>query len=366
VQVFDRIGAEDYEQVVYCHHRPSGLRAVIAVHSTALGPSLGGTRFHAYASEDEAVEDVLRLARAMTYKSAAAGLDLGGGKAVIIGDPAKDRTEALMRAYGRFVDSLGGRYITAEDVGTTAADMNLIRRETPYVTGLSPSLGGSGDPSGPTAEGVLHGMRATAAHLWGTQSLAGRHVVVSGVGKVGGNLVRHLVTAGARVTISDVDAAAVARVAGTHPVDVVAWDEAHAAPCDIFSPCALGGALSPLTIPALQCAAVVGSANNQLADPSCAELLEKQGVTYAPDFIVNAGGIISVADELSPGGYNAERVAEGVHRIFETTAAVLAVAGAEGVTTVDAAGAIAERRIAALGALRTVRTFGGGRRPRPR
>src|SRR3954447_14683495 len=202
VEVFDRIGGDDYEQVVYCHDRPTGLRAIIAVHSTTLGPALGGTRFYPYSSEDAAIEDVLRLSRGMTYKSAAAGLDLGGGKAVVLGDPATTKTEPLMRAYARFVDALGGRYITAEDVGTTQADMDMIRRETRWVTGVSRALGGSGDPSAATAYGVLHAMKAVAKSLWGDTSLAGRHVVVSGVGKVGSNLVRHLVEERARVSVA--------------------------------------------------------------------------------------------------------------------------------------------------------------------
>jgi len=359
VQVFERIAADDYEQVVYCHHRPSGLRAVIAIHSTALGPALGGTRFYPYPSEDHAVEDVLRLARAMTYKSAAAGLDLGGGKAVVIGNPAELRSEALIRAYGRFIESLGGRYITAEDVGTTQADMNLIRRETRYVTGVSPVLGGSGDPSAPTAVGVVHGMKAVARHLWGEPVLEGRHVVVSGVGKVGHNLVRLLVAEQAKVTVADVSPAAVARARDQFAVSAVAVAEAHATPCDIFSPCALGGALSAATIPDLRCAAVVGSANNQLAEPAGAGQLAARGIAYAPDFIVNAGGIINVADELSVGGFDRDRADAVIGLIFDTTTSVMATAAAEGTTTVAAAERLAERRMASVGALRHLRTFGG-------
>src|SRR5437879_3720381 len=265
MDVFERIAGDDYEQVVYCHDRPSGLRAIIAVHSTTLGPALGGTRFYPYPSEDAGVEDVLRLARGMTYKAAAAGLDLGGGKAVIFGDPARDRTEALMRAHGRFVDALGGRYITAEDVGTTQADMDLIRRETRHVTGVSRALGGSGDPSAATAFGVFWAMKAVMFMSSGTSSLDGTHVVVAGVGKVGTNLVRHLVEERSRVTVADVDTAAVERVQRDFDVDVVSAHEAHRVRCDIFSPCALGGVLNRDTIPGLRCWAVVGAANNQLA-----------------------------------------------------------------------------------------------------
>src|SRR5437660_9863094 len=287
VTVFDRVGADDYEQVVYCHDRPTGLRAIVAVHSTRLGPALGGTRFYPYASEDDALADVLRLARGMTYKSAAAGLDLGGGKAVILGAPATTRSEALIRAYGRFVDAIGGRYITAEDVGTTQADMDLIRRETRHVTGVSRALGGSGDPSAATAYGVFWAMKAVVALSSATTSLAGIHVVVAGVGKVGTSLVRHLVEERARVTVSDVDAAAVERVRRDFGVDVAEADKAHTVPCDLYSPCAMGGILGPPTIPELRCWAVVGSANNQLADESCARLLAEHGLLYAPDFVVN-------------------------------------------------------------------------------
>ncbi len=249
MDVFDRIFVDDYEQVVFCHDRRSGLKAIVAVHSTRLGPALGGTRFYPYATEDAGLEDVLRLARGMTYKAAAAGLDLGGGKAVIFGDPVVDKTEALLRAYGRHVDALGGRYITAEDVGTTQADMDLILRETKYVTGVSQELGGSGDPSAATAYGVLWAMKAVARRLWDQTVLEGRHVVVAGVGKVGTNLVRHLVEERARVTVADVDPAAVMRVVGEYGVEAVPVEGVHAVTCDIFSPCALGGGLNASTIP---------------------------------------------------------------------------------------------------------------------
>ena len=344
--------------MVFCHDRRTTLRAVIAIHSTRLGPSLGGTRFHPYASEDAAVEDVLRLAKGMTYKSAVAGLDLGGGKAVILGDP-RARTEAMLRAYGRFVDSLGGRYITAEDVGTTQADMDLILRETPYVTGVSQSLGGSGDPSAATAQGVLYAMKAVAAHLWGATTLEGRTVVVSGVGKVGYHLVRHLVEERAVVTASDVVPAAVERAATDFGVDVVPPEKAHATDCDIFSPCALGGVLSPVTIPELRCVAVVGCANNQLLDRECAGMLDEAGILYAPDYVVNAGGIINVAEELK--GYDRDRADGEIRRIFDTTATVLATAAAEGTSTVVAADRMAERRLDEVGRVQLIRP--GAARP---
>ena len=352
--IFERIGPDGYEQVVFCHDRAAGLKAVIAIHSTRLGPSLGGTRFYPYASEEAAVEDVLRLARGMTYKSAAAGLDLGGGKAVIIGDPAVAKTEALLRAYARFVDSLGGRYITAEDVGTTQADMDLIRRETSYVTGVSQSLGGSGDPSAATAFGVLHAMKAAAKKLWGSTDLDGRHVVVSGVGKVGSCLVRHLVEERARVTVSDVYWPVAERTVHDFGVEAVPPEKAHAVECDVFSPCAMGAVLSEETIPELRCAAVVGSANNQLAEAADAERIADAGVLYAPDYVVNAGGVINIAEELR--GYQRDRAWGEIRRIYDTTLAVLETAEAEGITTAAAADRVAERRIAALGDVRLIRT----------
>ncbi len=359
MNVFDRIGVDDYEQVVFCQDRTTGLRAIVAVHSTRLGPALGGTRFYPYATEDDGLEDVLRLARGMTYKAAVAGLDLGGGKAVIFGDPVTDKNEALVRAYARYVDALGGRYITAEDVGTTQSDMDTVRRETRYVTGVSKELGGSGDPSAATAYGVLWAMKATARRLWGQTLLEGRHVAVAGVGKVGGHLVRHLMDEQARVTVADVTPAAVDRAVDQFDVAVAPADKIHAVECDIFSPCAMGAALNGRTIPELQCAAVVGSANNQLADASSVSMLAEAGVLYAPDFVVNAGGLINIAEELAPGGYHHDRAYAAVRGIFETTASVLNQADARGISTAEAADGMAERRISQLGHVHQIRSAGG-------
>src|SRR5256714_11341791 len=283
VTIFDRIEAGDHEQVVFCHDRPSGLRAIVAIHSTALGPSLGGTRFYPYPSEEAALTDVLRLAESMTYKAAAAGLDQGGGKAVIIGDPGRGRTSELMLAHGRFINSLSGRYITAEDVGTTQADMDLISQVTRYVTGTSEALGGSGDPSAATAFGLVWAMKALLFLSSGADDLKGTHVVVAGVGKVGSYLVGHLVEEGARVTIADVKDQAVERVRARYDVGVVAADDAHRMPCDIFSPCGLGGVLSPASIPELRCWAIAGAANNQPASAACGQMLVDAGGSYAPD-----------------------------------------------------------------------------------
>ena len=359
MEVFDQVVAGGHEQVVFCHDRSTGLRAIIAVHSTVLGPGLGGTRFHPYPDESAALLDVLRLSRGMTYKNAAAGLDLGGGKAVLIGDPGADRTEALIRAYARFVDSLGGRYLTAEDVGTGQADMDLIHRETPFVTGTSESLGGSGDPSPATAFGVLHAMYAVADHLWGSPSLDGRHVTVAGVGKVGAALVRHLVEVGAKVTVADVDDAKVRAAVDAHGVASAPADRVHSVPCDIHAPCALGAGLNARTIPELACAAVCGSANNQLAEQADAQRMVDAGVLYAPDYVVNAGGVINIAEELR--GYDRARAWERITEIRRTTATVLEVAASDGVTTAAAADRLAEARIEAIGAVQRIRTAGRAR-----
>jgi valine dehydrogenase (NAD+) len=352
--VFDRIAPSGHEQVAFCQDRGTGLRAIIAIHSTALGPALGGTRFHAYASEEDALADALRLSRAMTYKHAVSGLDRGGGKGVIIGDPRTDKTEALLRAYGRFIEGLNGRYLTAEDVGSTQDDMDLLLRETRHVTGISESLGGSGDPSPATAWGVLAAMRAVAEHRWGDASLAGRHVVISGVGKVGSALAAHLVEEGARVTVADLDAEATARVAAACGTDVVGAAVAHTLECDIFSPCALGGALSAATIPELGCAAVVGCANNQLAAPEDAGRLRDRGIVYAPDYVANAGGVINIAEEAD--GYDRARAYRRIEGIRDTTRRVLAAADQMGTTTAEAADRLAEQRIDDITRVRLIRT----------
>ena len=353
------IDVDDFEQVAFCHHRASGLRAIVAIHSTALGPALGGTRFWPFESEDEALTDVCRLARGMTYKHAAAGLDQGGGKAVIWGDPATVRSEALIRAYARFVHGLAGRYLTAEDVGTTQADMDLIRRETPHVTGVSPSLGGSGDPSPATAWGVLWAMRAAASVRWGSEDLAGRHVVVSGVGKVGRALVDHLVEEGATVTVADIRPEAVQAVHDDHPeargrLHAVEAERAHTVDCDVFSPCALGAVLDEATIPSLRCEVVVGSANNQLAEPEDDHRLAARDVLYVPDYVANAGGVINIAEE--PAGYDHDRAWARIAGIHDTVLAVLDRARTDGIPPGEAADRHAEARIAAVTAAQRIRT----------
>jgi valine dehydrogenase (NAD+) len=343
-----------HEQVVFCQDTQTGLRAIIAIYSTALGPSLGGTRFFPYESEDAALSDALNLSRAMAYKNALADLDLGGGKAVIIGDPAKLKTEALLRAYGRFVESLGGRYITACDIGTYSQDMDIVARECSHVTGRTVLNGGGGDSSVLTAVGVFHGMRAAAEHAWGADSLDGRLVGVEGVGKVGHRLVGHLVGAGARVVICDVSSAAVRRVQAAHPgVDAVSGrSELLARPLDIYSPCAMGGALNDDTVAALSARIVCGGANNQLAHPGLEKVLADRGILYAPDYLVNAGGVIQVADELA--GFNAERAQVRAEQIYVTTKKIFALADEEGVPPAVAADRLAERRMADVGRLRSI------------
>ncbi len=355
MSIFDECG---HEQVVFCHDPDSGLRAVIAIHSTALGPALGGTRFHPYATEAEAVTDVLHLSEGMAYKNAIAGLDYGGGKAVIWGDPDTDKSETLLRAYGRFVETLGGRYVTACDVGTHVADMDTVARETRHVTGRSPDAGGGGDPSGLTAFGVFQAMRAAAAHRWGTEDLTGRTVGVAGLGKVGRHLLPHLTEAGADIVAADVSEAARSWAAEHFPAArlVADTDELIAAGIHIYAPCALGGALNERSLRVLDAEIVCGSANNQLADPGVAADLDRAGILYCPDYVVNSGGVIQVAEEYA-GPFDFKRAERRTAQIFDVTARILERAKGEGVTPVAAADAIAEERMAAVGRLQRLRLF---------
>ena len=354
--VFEQLAG--HEQVVFCSDEPTGLRAIIAIHSTALGPALGGTRFYPYPDEASAVADVLALSRGMTYKAAVAGLDLGGGKAVIIGDPRRLKSEALLRAYGRFVQSLRGRYYTACDVGTFSEDMDLIARECSFVTGRTVAHGGAGDSSVLTAFGVYQGMRAAAHWSWGTASLAGRTVGVAGVGKVGRHLVTHLVEDGADVVVTDVNPDAVAAVRLEHPTVRAAenTDALVRGRLDVYAPCALGGALDDEVTELLgtdgTATVVCGAANNQLAHPGIDKTLADKGVLYAPDYVVNAGGLIQVADELD--GFSFERAKARAAGIFDSTLQVFRIADEDGVPPAVAADRLAERRIAEVGRLRGV------------
>jgi valine dehydrogenase (NAD+) len=343
-----------HEQIVFCQDQATGLRAIIAIYSTALGPSLGGTRFYSYRDEDEALADVLNLSRAMAYKNAMAGLDHGGGKAVIIGDPAADKSEALLRAYGRFVQSLGGRYYTACDVGTFSEDMDFIARECSYVTGRTVAHGGAGDSSVLTSYGVFQGMRAAALQVWGTPSVRGRRVGVEGVGKVGRRLVEHLREDGADVVICDVNERAIERVRAVRPeVDVVADNAALVrSDIDVYAPCALGGSLDDHTVNALGAKIVCGAANNQQAHPGVEKQLADRCILYAPDYVVNSGGVIQVADEI--GGFDFERAKAKATAIFDTTRRVFALAADEGVPPAVAADRLAEQRMSEVGRLRGI------------
>ena len=337
-----------HEQVTFCADEASGLRAIVAIYSTALGPALGGTRFHPYPTEADALQDVLDLSRAMAYKNALAGLDHGGGKAVIIGNPAVDKTPELLRAYGRFVQGLGGRYITACDVGTYVEDMDVVAEECDFVTGRSEAFGGAGDSSVLTAYGVYQGMLAAARYRWDAGGLAGRRIGIAGVGKVGKHLLEHALDEGAEVVVTDVDPAAIEWVREHHPavgvVDDV--DTLVRGELDVFAPCALGGALDDDVAKVLQATIVCGGANNQLAHDLVDNLLADRGIVYCPDYLVNAGGVIQVADERH--GFSFPRAKAKAAGIYDATLAVLRTAEAEGVTPSEAADRLAERRMAAV------------------
>lgn len=339
----------DHEQIVSCHDQQTGLRAIIAIHSTALGPALGGTRFFPYASYAHALDDVLKLSRGMSYKNAISGLPHGGGKGVIIGDPAADKTPELLRAYGRFVQSLGGRYVTACDVGTYVQDLDVVGETTAYATGRSPERGGCGDSSVLTAYGVFQGMRAAAQHVYGTPSVAGRRVGIAGVGKVGRQLAAHVLEDGGSVVVTDVNPDAVAALRAAHPAIEVASsvDDLVGLDLEIYAPCAMGGALDAHTVSALQASIVCGGANNQLASGDTADRLAERGITYCPDFLVNAGGVIQVSDELR--GFDFERARATASEIFDHTLEVLASAASLSITPAAAADRIAEERMAAGG-----------------
>jgi leucine dehydrogenase len=347
--VFSRTAKMGHEQVVFCQDEATGLKAIIAIHNTVLGPALGGTRMWDYATDEEALIDVLRLSRGMTYKAAISGLNLGGGKAVIIGDPAKLKNEAFMRRFGRFVDSLGGRYITAEDVNMKTRDMEYVHMETDSVTGIPESMGGSGDPSPVTAYGVYMGMKATAHHVFGSDNLSEKSVVVQGVGQVGMYLVDHLTKEGAKVYITDIAEDKLAKVAKSSGAEVVGRDDIYDLDVDIYSPCALGATLNDDTIPRLKASIIAGGANNQLKEErKHGYMLIDRGITYAPDFLINAGGLINVGAEYY-GPYNREKAHLDSEKIYDTTLDILKMANDESISTQEAAIMIAEKRIASIG-----------------
>lgn len=350
MNVFSRIQEHGHEQVVYCHEESSGLRAIIAIHDTTLGPALGGVRMWDYATEEEALVDVLRLSRGMTYKASVAGLNLGGGKAVIIGDHKTQKNEALFRAFGRFVDSLGGRYITAEDVGTSVQDMEYIASETKYVTGIAVNRGGSGDPSPVTAYGVYKGLKACVKEKFGSKDLRGLTVAVQGLGKVGYYLSKHLVEEKAKVFGCDIDREKARRAHDDLGVEVLSPEEIFDVPCDIFAPCALGAAINDKTIGKLRCKIIAGGANNQLAEERHGDELERRGILYAPDFVINSGGLINVYCEID--GYDRERAMRMAESICPNLLNIFKVAREEKIPTYRAAERLAVRRIESVRRLR--------------
>lgn len=337
----DELSSAAHEQVVFCHDAETGLRAIIAIHDTRLGPALGGTRFYPYASEADALTDVLRLSQGMTHKAAAAGIALGGGKAVIIGDPGRLKTDDLLRAYGRFVDSLGGRYYTAADVGTTAADLDVVATATRYITG---STSGTGDSGFSTAYGVFCSIRAAAEHRWGPDGLTGRRVGVEGVGKVGARLVSLLVEAGARVVVTDTSGDSLARLLERHPTTTVRHSVIDA-PIDVYAPCALGSTLHPSSVDAIRAEIVCGAANNQLSTTAVDELLHRRAITWVPDFVANAGGLIQVSGEVHE--RSADEVTSAISAIADTVREVLVRSDATGRPPGRVAAEIVADRLAA-------------------
>ena len=345
--LFALLEEHEHEQVSLVYEPSSGYRGIIAIHDTTLGPALGGTRFWNYATDREALIDCLRLARGMTYKAAVAGLNLGGGKSVIIGDNKIRNREAIFRAHGRHVKALGGRYITAEDVGTSVGDMEFIKAETDHVTGL---IGKSGDPSPVTAFGVYRGMKAAARHRYGDAELRGKKVAIQGCGNVGYYLAELLYKEGAELIVTDIDKAKVERVVKDFEAKAVASDEIYGVQANIFAPCALGGIINDQTIAQLKVEVVAGGANNQLAEERHGDMLEQKGVTYAPDYVINAGGLVNVNAELQ--GWTMERARNKAGEIYDTILTVFDIAAEERIPSYKAADRLAERRIAAIAKVR--------------
>ena len=348
--IFETLDTTGHEQVVFCHNKDAGLKAIIAIHNTVLGPALGGTRMWPYKSEDEALNDVLRLSRGMTYKNAVAGLNIGGGKAVIIGNPATDKSEALFRAFGQFVESLGGRYITAEDVGIDVNDMEYVYRETEYVTGVHQVHGGSGDPSPFTAYGTLQGLMATLQRTYGNEEVGKYSYAVQGLGHVGMEFVKLLRERGAKVFVTDINQQLVDKAVNEHGAEAVGLDDIYDVAADVYSPCALGGTVNEATLPRLKAKVICGAANNQLANNAIGDEVEKRGIVYAPDYAVNAGGVMNVSLEID--GYNRERAMRMMRTIYHNLARIYEISDRDGIPTYRAADRLAEERIAAIGKLK--------------
>jgi leucine dehydrogenase len=351
MKIFEYMEKYDYEQLVLCHDKTSGLKAIICVHDTTLGPALGGTRMWTYASEEDAILDALRLGRGMTYKAAAAGLNLGGGKTVIMGDPRKDKSEELFRAFGRYIQSLNGRYITAEDVGTTVQDMDWVHLETDFVTGVSATYGSSGDPSPMTAHGVWQGMKAAVKEAYGSDSLEGKTVAVQGLGHVGYYLCKHLNDEGAKLIVTDINAESVKKACEEFSAKAVDPKDIYAVNADIYAPCALGAVINDETIPQFKFKVIAGAANNVLKEERHGDEIHARGIVYAPDYVINAGGLMNVADELE--GYNYERAMKKVQGIYGNITKVIEIAKRDNIPTYKAADRMAEERIERIGKIRS-------------
>ncbi len=348
--LFETLSKTGHEEVVFCHNKDAGLKAIIAIHNTVLGPALGGTRMWPYATEQEALDDVLRLSRGMTYKAAVSGLNLGGGKAVIIGNPSTDKSEALFRAFGRFVNSLNGRYITAEDVGIDVNDMEYVLKETEFVTGVHQVHGGSGDPSPFTAFGTSQGLMAALNVKFGDEDIGKYSYAVQGVGHVGMEFVKILREHGAKVFVTDINKDAVRRAVDEFGCEAVGLDEIYDVDADVFSPTALGGTINEKTLPRLKCKVICGAANNQLATEEIGAELEKRGMLYAPDYAVNAGGLMNVSIEFD--GYNRERAMRMMRGIYYNLGKIFQIAKRDGIPTFRAADRMAEERIASIGKIK--------------
>jgi len=351
MKIFEYLEKYNYEQLVICQDQTSGLKAIICIHDTTLGPALGGTRMWNYDCEEDAILDALRLARGMTYKNAAAGLNLGGGKTVIMGDSRTQKSEELFRAFGRYVQSLNGRYITAEDVGTTVRDMDWVHLETEFVTGVSSSSGASGDPSPMTARGVWRGMKAAAKEAYGSDSLNGKTIAIQGLGHVGYYLAKHLHEEGAKLIVTDIQDDVIKRVVDEMGATAVGSEEIFGVEADIFAPCAMGAVINDETIPKFKFKIIAGSANNILKEERHGDKLHELGIIYAPDYVINAGGVINVADELE--GYNYERALKKVEMVYDNVAKVIEIAKRDKIPTYKAADRMAEERIAKIGRVRS-------------
>jgi leucine dehydrogenase len=348
--IFETLATSGHEQVVFCHNKDAGLKAIIAIHSTVLGPALGGLRMWPYKSEQEALNDVLRLSRGMSYKNAVAGLNIGGGKAVIIGDPNTDKSEALFRAFGKFVDSLGGRYITAEDVGIDVNDMEYVLKETEFATGVHQVHGGSGDPSPFTAYGTIQGLMASLNVVYGNEEIGERSFAVQGLGHVGMEYLKLLRERGAKVYVTDINKALIDKAVSEYGAIAVGTEEIYDTDAEVYSPCALGGTVNEKTLPRLKCKIICGAANNQLASDAIGDEVEKRGILYAPDYAVNAGGVMNVSLEID--GYNRERALRMMRTIYYNLGRIFEIAKRDGIPTYKAADRMAEERIATIGKLK--------------